>query len=39
MVKYKLNQDLLKDSDITLKDIETIKVIFRRMLMSIYHVR
>jgi putative nucleotidyltransferase with HDIG domain len=39
IVKYKLNQDQLKDSDITLKDIETIKVIFKRMLMSIYHVR
>ncbi|WP_325384604.1 HDIG domain-containing metalloprotein [Mucilaginibacter sp.] len=39
IVKYKLNQDQLKDSDITLKDIETIKEIFKRMLMSIYHVR
>lgn len=39
IVKYKLNQDQLKDSDITLKDIETIKVIFKRMPMSIYHVR
>ena len=39
IVKYKLNQDQLKDSDITLKEIETIKTIFKRMLMSIYHVR
>ncbi len=39
IVKYKLNQDQLKDSDITLKEIETIKEIFKRMLMSIYHVR
>jgi putative nucleotidyltransferase with HDIG domain len=39
IVKYKLNQDQLKDSNITLKDIETIKEIFKRMLMSIYHVR
>ncbi|MBK0379198.1 HD family phosphohydrolase [Mucilaginibacter segetis] len=39
IVKYKLDQDQLKDSNITLKDIETIKVIFKRMLMSIYHVR
>lgn len=39
IVKYKLDQDQLKDSDITLKDIETIKKIFKRMLMSIYHVR
>lgn len=39
IVNYKLNQNQLKDSDITLKDIETIKSIFKRMLMSIYHVR
>ncbi|MEO6149926.1 MAG: HDIG domain-containing metalloprotein [Mucilaginibacter sp.] len=39
IVKYKLDQDQLKDSDITLKDLETIKSIFKRMLMSIYHVR
>lgn len=39
IVKYKLDQDQLKNSDITLKDIETIKTIFKRMLMSIYHVR
>ncbi|WP_184549403.1 HD family phosphohydrolase [Mucilaginibacter sp. FT3.2] len=39
IVKYKLDQNQLKDSDITLKDIETIKAIFKRMLMSIYHVR
>jgi putative nucleotidyltransferase with HDIG domain len=39
IVKYKLDQDQLKDSDITLKDLETIKTIFKRMLMSIYHVR
>jgi putative nucleotidyltransferase with HDIG domain len=39
IVKYKLDQDQLKDSDITLKDLETIKTIFKKMLMSIYHVR
>ncbi|HMG08141.1 MAG TPA: HDIG domain-containing protein [Mucilaginibacter sp.] len=39
IVKYKLDQNQLKDSNITLKDIETIKTIFKRMLMSIYHVR
>jgi len=39
IVKYKLDQNQLKDSDITLKDLETIKTIFKRMLMSIYHVR
>jgi len=39
IVKYKLDQEQLKDSDITLKDIETIKTIFKKMLMSIYHVR
>jgi putative nucleotidyltransferase with HDIG domain len=39
IIKYKLEQDQLKDSNITLKEIETIKAIFKRMLMSIYHVR
>jgi putative nucleotidyltransferase with HDIG domain len=39
IVTYKLNQGQLNDSNITLKDIETIKEIFKRMLMSIYHVR
>lgn len=39
IVKYKLDQNQLNDSNITLKDIETIKVIFKKMLMSIYHVR
>ncbi len=39
IVKYKLDQNQLKDSNIKLKDIETIKAIFKRMLMSIYHVR
>src|SRR6202012_5176926 len=39
IVKYKLDQGQLSDSNITLKEIETIKTIFKRMLMSIYHVR
>ncbi|MES2809733.1 MAG: HDIG domain-containing metalloprotein [Bacteroidota bacterium] len=39
IVKYKLDQNQLNDSNITLKDMETIKAIFKRMLMSIYHVR
>jgi putative nucleotidyltransferase with HDIG domain len=39
IVKYKLDQNQLKDCNITLKDIETIKAIFKKMLMSIYHVR
>lgn len=39
IMKYKLDQNQLKDSNITLKDLETIKTIFKRMLMSIYHVR
>jgi putative nucleotidyltransferase with HDIG domain len=39
IVSYKLNQGQLNDSNITLKDLETIKVIFKKMLMSIYHVR
>jgi putative nucleotidyltransferase with HDIG domain len=39
IVEYKLDQEQLKDSDITLKDLETIKMIFKKMLMGIYHVR
>jgi putative nucleotidyltransferase with HDIG domain len=39
IVQYKLDQGQLNDSNITLKDIQTIKAIFKRMLMSIYHVR
>jgi putative nucleotidyltransferase with HDIG domain len=39
IIDYKLNQDQLNDSDITLMDIETIKMIFKTMLMGIYHVR
>ena len=39
IIDYKLNQDQLTDSNITLKDIETIKLIFKTMLMGIYHVR
>lgn len=39
IVDYKLEQDQLDNCDITLKDIETIKLIFKTMLMSIYHVR
>ncbi|OYX94767.1 MAG: transmembrane HD family protein [Sphingobacteriia bacterium 35-40-5] len=39
IIDYKLTQDQLNDSDITLKDIDTIKMIFKTMLMGIYHVR
>ncbi len=39
IIDYKLNQNQLNDSNITLKDIETIKLIFKTMLMGIYHVR
>jgi putative nucleotidyltransferase with HDIG domain len=39
IIEYKLDQEQLKDSDITLKELETIKLIFKKMLMSIYHVR
>ena len=39
IVAYKLNQQQLNNSDITLKDLQVIKDIFKRMLMSIYHVR
>ena len=39
IISYKLEQNQLDNCDITLKDIETIKLIFKTMLMSIYHVR
>ena len=39
IIDYKLEQNQLDNCDITLKDIETIKLIFKTMLMSIYHVR
>lgn len=39
LVNYKLDQGQLKNSNITLKEIETVKSIFKKMLMSIYHVR
>src|SRR5690606_14901800 len=39
IVSNKLDHDQLKNSNITLKDIETIREIFKTMLMSIYHVR
>nr|WP_081987542.1 HDIG domain-containing metalloprotein [Pedobacter glucosidilyticus] len=39
IIDYKLEQDQLNDSNITLKEIETIKLIFKTMLMGIYHVR
>lgn len=39
IIDYKLEQDQLKNSDITLQDIEKIREIFKNMLMSIYHVR
>jgi putative nucleotidyltransferase with HDIG domain len=39
IIDYKLEQDQLDNCDITLKDVETIKLIFKTMLMSIYHVR
>ncbi|WP_084289245.1 HD family phosphohydrolase [Pedobacter nyackensis] len=39
IINYKLEQNQLDNCDITFKDIETIKLIFKTMLMSIYHVR
>jgi len=39
IISYKLEQNQLDNCDITFKDIETIKLIFKTMLMSIYHVR
>jgi putative nucleotidyltransferase with HDIG domain len=39
IIDYKLDQNQLTNSNITLKDIETIKLIFKTMLLGIYHVR
>jgi putative nucleotidyltransferase with HDIG domain len=39
IIDYKLAQNQLDNCDLTLKDLETIKLIFKTMLMSIYHVR
>jgi membrane-associated HD superfamily phosphohydrolase len=39
IIDYKLAQNQLIDSDITLKDIQLIKQIFKTMLMSVFHVR
>ena len=39
IINYKLTQNQLTDSHITLKDIETVKSIFKIMLQGIYHVR
>lgn len=39
IIDYKLDQDQLMNSNITLQDLETIKLIFKTMLMGIYHVR
>jgi len=39
IIDGKLVQGQLKNSDITMQEIESIRAIFKRMLMSIYHVR
>lgn len=39
IITHKLEKDQLDNCDLTLKDLETIKLIFKTMLMSIYHVR
>ena len=39
IIDYKLDQNQLENSDITLQEIEKIREIFKNMLMSIYHVR
>jgi len=39
IINYKLAQNQFKNSNITLQEIETIREIFKSMLMSIYHVR
>jgi putative nucleotidyltransferase with HDIG domain len=39
IIEGKLNHGQFKNSNITMQEIETIRSIFKRMLMSIYHVR
>jgi hypothetical protein len=39
IIDYKLDQGQLNNSNITFKDLTTIKSIFKSMLMSIYHIR
>lgn len=39
IIDYKLEQGQLNNSNITLKDLNIIKSIFKNMLMSIYHIR
>jgi putative nucleotidyltransferase with HDIG domain len=39
IIDYKVSQQQLIDSDITIKEIYRIKAIFKEMLKSIYHVR
>lgn len=39
IIAYKIEQNQLINSDITLRDIEVIKKIFKEMLVSIYHGR
>lgn len=39
IIDYKLEAEQLKNSDVTLQDVEVIRKIFKEMLMSIYHVR
>lgn len=39
IIEYKLEQGQLNNSNLTLKEITTIKSIFKSMLMSIYHIR
>lgn len=39
IIDYKLDQGQLNNSNITLKDLNIIKSIFKSMLMSIYHIR
>ncbi|HYH56026.1 MAG TPA: HDIG domain-containing protein [Anseongella sp.] len=39
IIDYKIDQNQLINSDITLRDIATIRTIFKEMLTSIYHAR
>jgi hypothetical protein len=39
IIDYKINQNQFINSDITFKDITTIRKIFKKRLMNIYHAR
>jgi len=39
IIDYKINENQLINAEITFKDITTVKKIFKKRLMNMYHVR